>query len=271
MNPKMAVILFRKSLAEEDEFEIAKEYFDVYELRNSLPPKSTVIARYSALPYYKELEDEVKHIGGSLVNSYAQHRFIADCTQYAEVLGDLTIPVYEEWGNLPEGSYVVKGKTNSRKHQWNSRMFAKSLKDVPRIVNSLLDDALIMDQGVIVRPYIRLKTFGQAINGLPITNEWRAFVFNKKLMALGYYWASYPEYQPVGLQDINALILIEKVIEKIDIPFYVIDIAEKAEGGWIVIELNDGQMSGLSTISPRHLYHNLHNELCRMRTNDGTL
>lgn len=39
--------------------------------------------------------------------------------------------------------------------------------------------------------------------------------------------------------------------------FYVIDVAKTAENNWILIELNDGCMSGLSMNDPDILYSNL--------------
>ena len=39
--------------------------------------------------------------------------------------------------------------------------------------------------------------------------------------------------------------------------FYAIDIARKADGGLICVELNCGTMSGLSTIQPDDFYKNL--------------
>lgn len=37
----------------------------------------------------------------------------------------------------------------------------------------------------------------------------------------------------------------------------MIDVAQTESGDWIVIELNDGQMSGLSENNPEILYKNL--------------
>ena len=39
--------------------------------------------------------------------------------------------------------------------------------------------------------------------------------------------------------------------------FFVLDIAERDEGGWILVEVNDGMMSGLSDVNPHELYSQL--------------
>jgi glutathione synthase/RimK-type ligase-like ATP-grasp enzyme len=49
---------------------------------------------------------------------------------------------------------------------------------------------------------------------------------------------------------------LEKTVENA-VSFYAIDVAETESGDWVVIEINDGQMSGLSCNSPKDLYFNL--------------
>jgi hypothetical protein len=62
-------ILFRKDLDTEGEFEIAKQYFPVVESRMNIHD-SLVLARYSALPFYNELEEDLTYNNSKLINSY---------------------------------------------------------------------------------------------------------------------------------------------------------------------------------------------------------
>jgi len=43
--------------------------------------------------------------------------------------------------------------------------------------------------------------------------------------------------------------------------FYTIDIGQKVDGGYQIVECNDAQMSGLSDNSMEELYYNLAKEL----------
>jgi hypothetical protein len=55
------------------------------------------------------------------------------------------------------------------------------------------------------------------------------------------------------------------------IPFGVVDVAQARDGRWIVIETNDGQMSGLSCVNPDELYDNMARALAaRPQVDDGT-
>lgn len=254
------IVLFREDKDTEEEFlALSKSGLSYTRYRTAIACESRVIGRYSVLPFYEELEKELFQCRESkLINSYKQHRYIADITQWYQDVKEFTPKTFETWGDLPQGSYVVKGKTNSRKHSWNTMMFSPTREAIPNIVASLLKDALIQDQGIVVREYVPLKQVDTAINGLPITREWRCFFLGETLIASGYYWSSHPECHQgaLPLDGEKFAKKIAKIISK-KTNFFVLDVAEKAEGGWILIEVNDGQMSGLSCIEPEVFYRDL--------------
>jgi hypothetical protein len=98
------------------------------------------------------------------------------------------------------------------------------------------------------------------IHGLPITKEFRFFVAYGEILSGGYYWSSHVEDLPEvpSASEVPSSFLKE-VISKIGhkANYYAVDIAQTEMGEWIVIELNDGQMSGLSENDPYVLYGNL--------------
>jgi len=261
---KIPYILYRKSVGQEGpddekEFQAASKYFQVKQYRSAIPENSTIIGRYSVLPYYKELEEELKNKGSSLINSFSQHNFIADITNYYEYVKEFTPKTHITWENLESGKWVVKGKTNSRKHQWNTHMFADGREQLMAVVRRLMDDTMIREQGLIVRDYVPLKKLGEGINGLPITCEWRCFFLEEQLVASDFYWASHPECYPGPLPAGGRKFaeMVSKIISK-HANFFVLDIALTEESSWILVEINDGQMSGLSCIEPEIFYKNLY-------------
>jgi hypothetical protein len=66
-----------------------------------------------------------------------------------------------------------------------------------------------------------------------------------------------PKQTPQGAID-----LVNKVLQttKDNCNFVVVDVALTESGRWMVVELNDGQMSGLSENDPKVLYANLARE-----------
>lgn len=264
----MMTILFRKELSTEDEFEIAKKYIpNTIQFRSQIKPNSLVIPRYSYLPFHKELDAEIKLLNSKPINSLEQHDFMADVMTWATgPLYGLTPTTWDNWGNLPKDkSFIVKGQTNSRKTLFSTHMFCKTYKDVPTVASRLMDDMLLSQQRLVVREYVPLKKLEDGINGLPITNEHRTFWIakNKKahLLAKGFYWATHPELESSAILTEDGLKFahgVANIIAKNDYAsFFILDIAEKEDGDWILIEVNDGTMSGLGLVNPEELYKNL--------------
>ena len=74
------MLLFRNLGEVEEELFIANEVFGnrLVEHRTDVPPSSVVVGRYSVLPFYKELEEELNEKNSYLVNSYEEHSYIAN-------------------------------------------------------------------------------------------------------------------------------------------------------------------------------------------------
>lgn len=253
------IVLFRKSLAEEGEIEVCRKYFYTVEYRSDIPRNSFVIPRYSYLPYPLEFEHDIKNIGGALINSYDQHRWIADFEWY-DVLKDYT-PESWTYDNFflcqYEGPFIAKGATNSRKNQWNSMMFAQTKRRASEIACELKNDGLICNQKIIYRKYIPLENLEIGINGLPFSNEWRFFFYKDKRLSHGFYW-SISEHIPkecnTQLEDFAEMLA---GIVKDYANFYVLDVAMTEKQEPILVEINDGCCSGLSECCAEELYFNL--------------
>lgn len=260
MNP---CILFRNSyeFTYADLFQesvLAEKYLPVHSFRTEVPENSLVIGRYSCLPFYDELEKELKLKNSVLINSYKEHQYIADICQWYEDVKEFTPATYTEWGNLTTGKWVVKGKTHSRKSNWNTHMFADGREQLLNVIKNLLDDTTISEKGLVVRDYVPLKRLDTGLNGIPIVKEWRLFYYKNNLLCNGFYWGSMIE-ENIGKIPEDGILFANKVAERISLKtnFFVLDIAEKEEGGYILVEVNDGQQSGLSLCDPDELYSNL--------------
>lgn len=261
MNPQ---ILFRPSLAEEGEHKIAKEFFgsNVY-VDRSRCYNAVVIARYSCLPYYEEYVHDLENRFCRPINSIAQHKWIADHEYYE----DLSQYMPKCWtdDNIylaeKDQQFIVKGKTNCRKN-WKY-MYGKDRKEALQIAAELAQDGLIGPQGIVYKEYVELESFDRDITGIPVANEWRFFYVFDRLLCYGYYWSNFPELQPVIDPELIkfAQTIADLIHKQRFANFYVLDIAKKKDGSPILIEINDGQMSGLSNCDAKTLYRNLKNEI----------
>lgn len=260
-------LLFRQHPSRAKEMAVASEYLPVFTQRAAVPDGSLVVGRFSVLPHYRELETDLAIRGSRLINSAYGHEYIAN----ADYLYDVAEHTFPSWFSLAEvparfrdKPLVVKGRTNSRKFQWDTHMYAPDFQAAVRIGSELMQDPLISEQGLLVRAYVPLETFEVGNQGMPMTNEWRVFFYQKNLLAYGYYWGCLDDWSPVAAAqtefETNGLPLARQLAETFSeqVDFFVLDLAKTPDGRWLLVEANDGQMSGLNdTIDPNMLYANL--------------
>lgn len=232
-------------------------------------PSPIVIPRLRAIPFGEELERDVKSFGGELLNSYREHRNIANLYNWVHLLGDLTAPAYRlsDIPQLPEGEYFVKGETNSIKNNWFTHSYASTKKHLIEVVGNVLNDQYVGNQEIAIRPFQNFRKVGEAVNGRPVFNERRLFFLDGELLSGGYYWSNMVEDfgEPEVLNVREYRKTIKSAIEKVKhlARFIVIDLAEFDNGTWQVVELNDGCMSGLSGNDPLTLWSKVGEKLSR--------
>lgn len=262
---KEHIIWYRDSCLEHhvNEKQAMEKYFHCVDSRTKVPADSICIARYSALPYYEEQEYDIKCLGAELINSYQQHRWVADLRNWYEDIKEFTP---KTWVGLDwideEGPYVLKGMTNSRKQRWKTHMFAKDKEAASNLFWELENDPLFEDskQAIVIRKFEKLHTYFTGVNGMPVTKEFRFFVYKGQIVSGGYYWSQYWDDLPEK-PDVEEVPkdFLQKVLDKIGnkINFLLLDVGQKENGEWIVIELGDAQQGGLSCNDPEVLYKNL--------------
>ena len=221
-----AKILFRPDQDNIEEFDACKKVFGTENVHTQRYDAcgAKVIGRYSVLPYYQELCIDLSRRGSRLINSDLNHLYVADF-RYYEDLNHCTFKTYFNPRELPEGKYVVKGKTNSRKSKWNTLMFADSRKKAIEIGHELMTDPLIAPQGVIYREYVPLRFIEEGLHGQPFVNEHRFFFLNGQMVDYGFYWS---QAETEGILTDEGIELAYQVahITRNKIPFVCIDIAE---------------------------------------------
>lgn len=267
MNP---CILFRQSSTTHEELAAAQATCDDHavlfvEHRGAVLPESLVFGRYSVLPYYRELERDLAMTRSAIVNDYAAHRWIASMA-YRQELASFTFPTCtaEEYVRMhDDGPVVLKGATNSRKHEWDTMMFAKDRRTAIDVLRRLRNDPFIGQQPIVVRKYVPLVTHEVGLNGVRFANEYRFFFLGTEEIAAGYYWSEAQDISHKVPTEARELALKVAAIVAEHANFFVLDVAEKEAGGWILVEVNDAAMSGLSTIDPAHFYDRLCREIRR--------
>jgi len=261
-------IIFYDETTFKNEIFNAKKYFSCSKTRMNFKINDLIIPRYTALPNYKNLESDINYVGAKMINTYNQHLYVADLQNWVEDLKDITPKTWRNVCDIPDnGPFVLKGETNSKKHYWKELMFAPNKKRAIEIDGLLRSDSMLQYQNIYVREYVKLKTYMIGLQDLPITKEFRFFFYKDKILSGGYYWSSHSEeLKETGIYpDVNdvPISFLNKIAEKVkyNINFWVVDVAETESGEWIVIELNDGQMSGISDNEPDNIYRSLYSAI----------
>lgn len=154
-----------------------------------------------------------------------------------------------------QGSVMVKDYVKSRKHEWYDACFIPQAADTPLaqtiIQNFITRQGESLIGGIVLREFLQLKSAGfHEISGMPISEEYRAFVFCGRLLIVDDYWLEGHE-AVFGAGDLQ---WIEQQLAKITSPFVTMDFARTTDGKLVIMELGDGQVSGLQQIPAQKFY-----------------
>lgn len=263
------VVLFRPPDMDKDEVAASSACFPTFRERTRIQKDDLVIGRYSVLPFFADLQADADYVGATLINNIKQHRYVADMRNWCEDLYGVTPDTWYRLEDIPpseKGPFFLKGQTNSRKFDFKTHCFAANRAAANDVYWRLCQDGLIGhdSQNVYIRRFEKLRTFMEGMNGLPVTNEFRVFVLDGQILTGAYYWSNYvddlpavPQFSEVP-QD-----FLRSVINRVKsrIPFFALDVGQRLDGSWMVVELNDAMQSGLSENDPHVLYRKLREQL----------
>lgn len=210
-------------------------------------------AQYEAF-YRALLEKNIQ-----LINTPAEYRFchylpesytlIKDHTPkttYKKLDGTFNIEDYNaELDVFGNGPIVIKDYVKSQKHYWAEACFipdASNRQQAGSVIAKFIElQENDLNEGLVFREFIELEQLtNHSESGMPLTKEFRLFIKNKEVIGAFKYWdeGDYQDVAPV-IEDFKEL------IPKIKSNFFTMDIAKKKDGGWIIVELGDGQVAGL--------------------------
>lgn len=157
----------------------------------------------------------------------------------------------EALARLPAGPALVKDYVKSAKHLWNEACFIPEVRDedaAMAVVRAFLaeqgDD---LNGGLVLRTFRPYPAHGvEARTGMPCIDERRVFVWRgDPLRIVGDEMTL---LQTPALRD---------AIARLRSPFVSLDLARLADGTWEVIEVGDGQVSGLRDMDPERFFGSL--------------
>ena len=154
-----------------------------------------------------------------------------------------------------EDSVIIKDYVKSRKHEWYDACFIPHITEKSNAYNVIANFVTRQGEnitgGIVIRDFVKLNSIGyHEISGMPVSEEYRAFIYAGQILIVDHYWS--PNH-PLSLTQDEKLWL-DRQVAKINSNFATIDFARKTDGSLIIMELGDGQVSGLQQIPPDAFY-----------------
>jgi hypothetical protein len=208
---------------------------------------------------YQVLYDALRVRGLELINSPAAYRtchylpesypIIRDVTPATvwlplDACGDLgtIMALLAPFGDQP---LIVKNYVKSRKHEWLEACYIPSAADrqvVDRVITRFLelqgDD---ISEGLVFRAYVAFQPIGaHPQSGMPLTREHRLFFLDGALLADAPYWDA-----PIDKTTELPAEHFRNVAACVPSHFFTMDVAQRVDGSWMIVELGDTQVAGL--------------------------
>ncbi|WP_425147258.1 ATP-grasp domain-containing protein [Deinococcus sp.] len=210
---------------------------------------------------YEALHTALSERGWHLLNSPAQYRHTHYLPESFEIISEVSprtvwIPAASaadiDWDavrtalkTFGAAPIIVKDYVKSRKHEWNEACFIPDASDSAQALGVI--QTLVTRQGGEFQGGLVLRAFEEFAaltrhsgSGMPLTREYRLFWLDGQLVSASRYWeeGEYPsgEVPPAPFAQIG---------RNVQSRFFTMDVAQRTDGVWRVVELGDGGVAGL--------------------------
>ncbi|MGJ3241224.1 MAG: ATP-grasp domain-containing protein [Anaerolineae bacterium] len=140
---------------------------------------------------------------------------------------------------------ILRDFVRSAKHYWHQACYITSASD--RVaVQSAVDHFLRwrgdnLEGGLVFREFVPFKEIAEyPRHQKPLINEYRLFFFDHQCIETVRYWDIDGQDADVPPADLFA-----EVARQVESRFFTMDVAQRADGTWMIIELGDGQVASL--------------------------
>ena len=225
-------------------------------------PQTAVYRGWMLRPeVYEVLYNALAERGWHLLNNPAQYRHTHHLPEsFAVIAGHSPRTVWVPAVSAPDIDWdavkaalktfgaapiIVKDYVKSRKHEWHDACFIPDAADQAtslRVVRTFVErQGSEFQGGVVLRAYEDFARLAEhSRSGMPLTREYRLFFLDGKIVSADEYWeeGEYPA-QPLPLAQLGA------IGQGVQSRFFTLDVAQRTDGAWRVVELGDGQVAGL--------------------------
>jgi hypothetical protein len=178
-------------------------------------------------------------------------------TIFQKIENEESIDILIEKAKIFSGKpVIVKDYVKSEKHYWETACFVENSSNIGKLRQTINNFIELCDnsinEGIVIREFIELKNLtNHSKSGMPLSEEYRLFFLNNELLCIYNYWEE-GVYSNKCI-DTN---IFEVIAKKIESNFFTMDIAKDKNGKNVIIELGDGQVSGIPENESKYDFYN---------------
>lgn len=211
--------------------------------------------------HYGALYDALLSRGIRLINTAEQYRFTHHLPQSLSLIKDYTphtLWMDTDGKNLHYDAImqllipfagqaiILKDYVKSAKHYWHEACYISSASDPIAVQNTIEAFLKIrgdaFEGGLVFREFVNFMPLADhPTSGMPLTKEYRLFFLNGTLIATLRYW----DIDDYAETDMPAIELFTDIAKQVRSNFFTMDVAQRTDGEWMIVELGDGQVAGL--------------------------
>lgn len=246
-------------------------------IKSAETPEKAIYRGWMLKPeFYEILYNELQKRNLILINSPEEYKFCHHFPESYDVIKDhtpksISMPfdetfnfekLLEKLAGFGDKPLILKDYVKSRKHEWNEACFissASNREEIEKVLARFIElQGEDLNKGLVFREFIEFKPLtNHSKSGMPLTKEFRLFFLENELIFTSEYWEE-GEYEETDLpKDLFA-----EVAKSVKSNFFTMDIAQKTDGEWLIVELGDAQVAGLPEKSDeKSFYENLKRKL----------
>lgn len=229
-----------------------------------LPEGTETIARLGPIADYEAVCNVLASIGIRLVNDPEASYRANDLRGWYPAIADLTArslwfegePDLERVADEIGFPVFVKTVQQTLRHRRDVCVVADR-DALEHAVATYRSDPVLGAQPLVFREYLELAPLPAVsphAERIPGGREIRSFWWKGRVVGDGPYWSRDGGWSPSAVDRMQALALAEEAARRLDVPFLVVDAAQRRDGSWVIIETNDAQESGYCGVSPAPLW-----------------
>ena len=241
-----------------------QEYFHCQH-PEELPESCIAVSRAGPRVYYEAFYNDLLRAGVQLIHDPATHLLCSELPRWYPLVAHLT--PYSMWfDKLPDVETVmthfkwpifVRGSEKSSRHSKRLSII-ESPDDYEHMRQAYTQSLVLQHQQVVCREFVPLRKVADVAGDLiPASFEFRTFWWRGQFVGSGRYWVDAPAYQWTDSEKADAIAVAAQVAAALPVTFLVVDVGQRTDGQWILIEVNDGQDCGYAEMSPEQLWRNI--------------